>query len=320
MLNNWHKKEKPFLGLTGFGGGISSKLTGGPSALSATGGTTFDDGGYRYHVFTSNDDLVVTGEGDIDYVLVAGGGGGGHTRNTPGGGAGGAGGLLQATNSPLTAGTYPIVIGDGGTGAYNPLATSVPSTDGGNTTFNSLTAYGGGGGGTQNEPTSAGNGGSGGGSSPSVTPGYGLNPSTPAPVIATFPNYTPGTTQGYPGGGSPSRGGGGGGGAGGAGTQTSNSNGGPGGVGAVVPWMPDSYGEANPGGPGRYFAGGGGGGAYSGGGSPTGTSGSGGAGGGGNGGPVDGLDGSANMGGGGGGGTLTGGEGGSGIAVIRYSI
>jgi hypothetical protein len=122
----------------------------GNSANQISGGTVLSPGdGYEYHVFTSNNNLTVSGSPDfeVDVLLVAGGGGGGAGRL---GGGGGAGGVLQTLHHPIQPGTYPVVIGSGGSGMayWNPPTFVEPpsaiATRGGNTTFDGLTASGGG--------------------------------------------------------------------------------------------------------------------------------------------------------------------------------
>ena len=137
----------------------------------------------------------------IDYLIVAGGGAGGTSvEGGRGGGNGGAGGLLSGSlivnpnQTPLSI----SAVGDGGVG------TSTKGSNGGNTTFNGITATGGGAGGSAGGGSSSGNnGGSGGGAASSVgTAGTGI------------------AGQGFAGGGAPAgttAGGGGGGGAAGAG-------------------------------------------------------------------------------------------------------
>ena len=47
--------------------------------LSASGGTTVSNGGYKYHIFTSSGSFVINSGGGgavFDYVVVAGGGSG----------------------------------------------------------------------------------------------------------------------------------------------------------------------------------------------------------------------------------------------------
>lgn len=76
------------------------------------------------------------------HVLIVGGGGSGGVGN---GGGGGAGGVVYESNRTVTPlQEYPVVIGAGG--AAKTVAGQ--GNDGGNSTFDTITAYGGGGGGT----------------------------------------------------------------------------------------------------------------------------------------------------------------------------
>src|SRR5210317_550138 len=96
--------------------------------VAATGGTVTTSGDFKIHTFTGDGCFVVSSAGAaVDYVVVAGGGGAGA-----GSGGAGAGGYREAktglngtyTASPLatptgitvTAQTYPITVGGGGTG------------------------------------------------------------------------------------------------------------------------------------------------------------------------------------------------------------
>jgi len=131
----------------------------------------------------------------VDYLILGGGGG----RGAGGGGdaGGGAGGLLQGSSYTLPVGTHAIVVG----------ATGATSTNGGDSSFNGLTAIGGGAGGDAgagaDNGNSGGSGGGGGGSS-----GFGSSGVGGAGTVG----------QGYAGGnGVDTQGGGGGGGAGGVG-------------------------------------------------------------------------------------------------------
>jgi hypothetical protein len=303
----------------------------------ATGGTIEpnthpEHPGVWRHIFTSPGDFTITDPTLqwVDYLAVGGGGGGG--QSDPGafqGSGGGAGGFVSSIHTstttptsipeaypwnpgysvevgkqmPVGVGTYPVVIGAGGTA----------NTAGNDTTIGSgplqIIAYGGGGG----RPASGnGNpGASGGGAAkaaPSTTSFTG-GTATPTPLIqgnngSPSPN-TPGLAFG-----------GGGGGAGGAA--------GPGGSTGAAGWYsvisPSAYGTPGPLTPNpqyRYFAGGGSGGVTSG---PP----AGGGGGGwpppGNSTPANGSPGTTNTGGGGGGAALTGtaGDGGPGIVIIQY--
>jgi hypothetical protein len=140
MLNNWFKKEKPFVGFAGFGGGAIGLAFGGgggaANKITASGGVIadYEDGGtkYRAHIFTNSGALTISSaepDATIEYLVVGGGGGGGYTEAAytagAGGGAGGlrtnvagvqnAGGTsLTADPYPVSAGTYTVTIGDGG--------------------------------------------------------------------------------------------------------------------------------------------------------------------------------------------------------------
>jgi hypothetical protein len=266
--------------------------------FTALGGSTYVSGGYKYHKFTSNGTFeIVSGESDIECVVIAGGGHGGYDR----GGGGGAGGVITTTLLSQTSGSYPVVVGAGApthTGYVEPV-------NGNNSTLISLTAIGGGaaewgGRGVGNDGGSGGGAGSG-----------------------TAAGTSSGTAgQGYAGGGTVSDGpGGGGGGAGGAG-QTGQvnvgANGGPG-I-SLLEWA-----EATESGVSGYFAGGGGtGNKRDGATAPAGLGGSGGGGNGGTGSAGAGAAGVVNTGSGGGGGANIsqgpGGAGGSGIVIIRYPV
>ena len=90
--------------------------------FSATGGTTTDSGGYRYHTFNASGNFVVaSGSKTVESLVVGGGGSGGHPymwnnfglAYTNGGGGGGAGSFLSSSFSAVS-GTYTITIGAGG--------------------------------------------------------------------------------------------------------------------------------------------------------------------------------------------------------------
>ena len=284
--------------------------TGGPSALAP-------GNGYKYHTFTSNGTLVVSQGGTIEVLIVAGGGGGGDYSDTGNaGGAGGAGGLVHHSALGVGAGSYPIVIGDGGPDNPSPNGTYIGANGGDSTAFGMTAKGGGGGGGYTSDGQAGGSGGGGVGSGTANQTSQNV-PFQPNPDFSQFGND---------GGGGDSNAGdfGGGGGAGGAGSP--NPGGGPGGPGGVGKQYPQFTGNLF-GVPGLnpfngYFAGGGGGGNY-----PSGAPAPGGLGGGGGPNnnpqtptdtqPIPGTDGT---GGGGAGGSLnnSGGTGGKGIVIIRY--
>ena len=98
--------------------------------------------GYKYHTFTNDGTLTVTGSGLVECLIVAGGGGGGNKGLVASlAVAGGAGGLIH-TALVLSTGAYPIVIGAGGAGA---IGTSTAAVNGvGLYWLFGLTAVGGG--------------------------------------------------------------------------------------------------------------------------------------------------------------------------------
>ena len=311
----------------------------GTSFVTATGGTITTSGNCKIHTFTGPGTFAVStisgtpANNEVSYVVVAAGGGGGSSWRSGGGGAGG----FRETKSPvtpytaspldgqpsapnritLTAASFPIVVGAGGTGG-GPSCSDT-GTNGANSTFSTIIATGGGRGGTYypgSAPEHPGQpGGSGGGG------GGNNSPSSPVGGTGNTPPVSP--AQGTSGGngnsdGSLSRGAGGGG-ASAAGTPSAPGSGNGGnGVSSSITASPVAYG------------GGGGGGCYSSLNSPpSGGTGGGGAGGkstcGGSPGATGGCNGAANTGGGGGGkagtsSTNLSGNGGSGVVIIRYKF
>jgi len=293
---------------------------------TATGGTITTSGDFKIHTFTGDGCFVVSCVGNspanpsggpavVDYLVVAGGGGGGQD-NAGGGGGGGfreshsapvsgcytASPLATPTGITVSATTYPITVGAGGT--YTPPGSS--GTNGSPSVFSTITSAGGGFG--SGQEVDGGPGGSGGGAgSRNRTGGAGNTPPVSPP-------------QGNSGGNTPgSSGGAGGGGAGAAAPNNTGTPGTPGGAGAGTLINP-ATGETGPG-PSQYYSGGGGGGGGQPGAAPGG---SGGVGGGGDGGlgTNPGCAATANTGGGGGGGGQAspgnGAAGGKGIVIIRY--
>jgi hypothetical protein len=302
--------------------------------IVATGGTITCCGDYKIHTFTSPGTFTVCsvgnacGSNSVDYVVVAGGAAGGRGASNSGnsGAGGGAGGFregynpgsycaspLATTALPVSATSYPITIGAGGSAPPFPATscTATPSAggNGSNSIFSTITSTGGGGGGNRSEPVT-GNadgapGGSGGGGAGGRPGGTGNTP----PVSPS---------QGFPGGNAGGDVSGGGGGATVAATNAPPNTATAGGAGATtsISGTPTAY------------AGGGGGGQSTNnganGGPPTGAAG--GIGGGGKGSDDDtsnAVAGTTNTGGGGGGGggsnPGTGSaNGGSGIVIIRY--
>ena len=177
----------------------TSNVTGNPF-ISATGGTITTCGDYKIHTFTGPGTFTVTGAGQgtptnpstVDYLVVAGGGAGANGGGS-GGGAGGAGGYREShctansgsyTASPLatttgitvTATSYPITVGAGGS-SCSPTA---PTRSGSNSIFSTITSTGGGGGGSfENGGDGGGGGGAGGGFNPAHGPYFGGSGNTP---------------------------------------------------------------------------------------------------------------------------------------------
>ena len=154
-MKDFFKKEKPFLGFSGFGGGAGGLVLGASgNPIEATGGTKSTPGdGYIYHQFTSSGSFQVTkGSGDVLYAVIGGGGGGGAAS----GGGGGAGGFNGPGTFAAETNTYPITIGSGGSGGPtsspqrgNPGGTSTLTIPGGTP----IIAEGGGGGGSEGPPS-----------------------------------------------------------------------------------------------------------------------------------------------------------------------
>ena len=144
-----------------------NRITGTPSFITATGGTITTSGNMKIHTFTSNGTFQITaGIGVLNSLLVGGGGGGGNAGYYASGGGGG--GVLSTSSTIAPAGSYPIVVGGGGSAGGL-------GSQGGNSTFNGLTAFGGGGGSTATITASGTqNGGSGAGGTSGTGPGTGV--------------------------------------------------------------------------------------------------------------------------------------------------
>lgn len=270
--------------------------------------TTIGSVTYMVHTYTldSENDFIVTPEMEgvpIEYLIIGGGGSGASnkTSNKVGVGGGGAGAVLTNLGGAplfLPAGTYQVLVGQGGTSSYN----EGNGFNGANSSINGagLVALGGGGGGRIDQSANAG--GSGGGA------GYRDGRNNPGTAISGQGNKGGLGFKGCSG--DQCSAGGGGGGWGGVGLNASKNRGGDGGLGAISRIDGTS----------RTLAAGGGGGGNN---SSNGGSGIGGAGGRQG---ADGGNGAANTGsggggaGGGGGKSLRGGFGGSGIVIIRYPV
>jgi hypothetical protein len=268
--------------------------------VEASGGVVTRVGPYTIHTFNASSTFVSLGTITVDHLIVAGGGSG-SSANYQGGG-GGAGGVIQGTVT-LAAGTYPILVGNGG---INSLLIE-QAAKGANSSYNGLVAIGGGQGSFYPANPSALDfvGGSGGGAC------Y-----TGATGSAAEGTAGQGNRGGYA---NPSApyyqcGGGGAGSVGYSGLDSTPANVSKGGDGILSSISGVSI----------YYAGGGGGSAYTTGGGSGGIGGGGAAGGNAFGEPLhySGYDGGSNTGGGGGAAqshtSTQGGNGGSGIVILRY--
>jgi len=194
----------------------------GDSCLKCSGGTEsiISDGGvsYRLHKFslvgTSN--FSCNGNKDVEVLVVAGGGSGGSSTSSGGGGGGGGGVVYQKSYSITSGIQYSVVVGDGGSSVSGRSS----GTNGYNSTFGAITAYGGGGGGGGNNAISRRglSGGSGGGS------GRDQYTQTGGAVISGIGGGIPYGNAGGGGANSGYGGSGGGGGAGGVGNKGYGNN------------------------------------------------------------------------------------------------
>ena len=79
---DFFKKEKPFQGLSGFGGGATGLsnaggLSVGPGPTNVSGGTAYSYNGKFVHIFTSSGALTVGAPNNatFEFVIIGGGGG-----------------------------------------------------------------------------------------------------------------------------------------------------------------------------------------------------------------------------------------------------
>jgi len=304
-----------------------------------SGGILTSDSTYYYRAFLSSGDLIVSGGSiNADILMVGGGGAGGpsYGDNDTGKGGGGAGGVLTKLAHPITAGTYPITVGNGGAGRSRGTNSAPPAANSGQPTIAfGVQANGGGAGGGSDDYAGGApaQGGSGGGAGARNS-----NSINFTGAVSNQASYSGWTKYGNSGesANNGNFGGGGGGGAGGAGQgQTGSSNDSIGGNGGVGYNFSSTFGTTY--GASGWFGGGGGGGSYAT--ASLKAQSVGGQGGGGNGvsareysqgGQVlnVNINGAANTGGGGGGSSedagirenfgSQSGSGGSGIVIIRY--
>tara|TARA_E500000331_G_scaffold195305_1_gene187553 strand:- start:202 stop:2658 length:2457 start_codon:yes stop_codon:yes gene_type:complete len=257
--NSWFKKQRPFQGFSGFGGGGLGLSFGGGSdpTIEASGGligeyTDAPTGDvYRTHTFTSPGKFVVSsvvGAGEIEYLMVGGGGAGGigndssypvpqtptNTRIAGGGGGGGVTtnipGTPRSQSDPrtVTAGlTLNMKIGIGGViGAFPGKQT--PGYNGASSMIKGhpggwITCYGGGAGRGYVNPSYTQPNSSTRGSAATGGGGSGTYNGTMEPGVDSYPWLPAPQTQGGDGGDSSGTDGGGGGGA--AGDSPGNTGG-----------------------------------------------------------------------------------------------
>lgn len=142
-------------------------LTGGESVtvyskVFTAGSYTFDNDSAMYFFDCQQKFPWVCPAGvtSVDVLVVAGGGGGGYSF----GGGGGGGGVVYSAGRAVTPGTtYYVTVGQGGAGGFDGTRTGY---NGGNSSFDTLVAWGGGGGGRDGtDPDNGLAGGCGGGTS-----------------------------------------------------------------------------------------------------------------------------------------------------------
>jgi hypothetical protein len=148
-----------YVGGWGYQGIVILRYIADQTNASATGGSISTSGEYTIHTFTANANFVLTADSvtTVEYLIVAGGGGGGTSGALYSGlsasGGGGAGGVRYGVME-LTSNTYSVVVGNrgirGDCGHYGNdgvYTNGVPGGNGGDSSFNGITAHGGGGGG-----------------------------------------------------------------------------------------------------------------------------------------------------------------------------
>ena len=240
-----------------------------PGFSNGTGGTITQSGDYQIHTFNCSGCFVVSNVGKgctvpsggpavVDYLVVAGGGGGagGHGGPPDTGGGGGGGGYRTSGGSngytapdrggppcarvagiTITATTYPITVGGGGSQGNSPFSNG---GDGGTSTFSTITSAGGGGG-RGGSPYTGKPGGSGGGGRGAYGPHGGGSGNSPpvSPPQGNSGGPAPHGSEGGGGGGAQGAGSAGNGGDGDlndiSGSQVGYSGGGAGGNGGGAP-------------------------------------------------------------------------------------
>lgn len=138
----------------GTGGGGTDPIDPIVGKPEMTGGVVTTSGDYTYHQFNSNGTAVITKTGIIDYLVVGGGGRGSEDNN--GGSGGGGGGYRSFENQTITAGSYPIVIGNtifNGDTSFNGKIADAGGNAGSTLDTNNITRINGGSGGGSRKAT-----------------------------------------------------------------------------------------------------------------------------------------------------------------------
>ena len=140
MLDRWFRKEMPLQGMGGMAGGLFGRVIGGSTKVAASGGTTYVPGdGYKYHLFESDANFVVTASGLVDVFLVGAGGGRGQPAGNPPGSpsaqgsahGGGSGGAMYTYGFTVTTGTWTVDIGGAGQNTLGNQSITPGGTNGG---------------------------------------------------------------------------------------------------------------------------------------------------------------------------------------------
>ena len=150
------------LGWLGIPGGSVLAVLAPQVPVSSGEVTTLTLGGTEYtrHVFTSSGTIKLFVKTLMDVLIVGGGGGCGYSKYHNGGG--GAGGLVLATSLEVAAGTYEIMVGQGGKGA--PTSGAAPENGEDSSAFGLVAKGGGAGSGPYSCTVGLDNGGKAGGS------------------------------------------------------------------------------------------------------------------------------------------------------------
>jgi len=137
-----------------------------PINPSCSGGsestTTISGVSYKIHTFNSGGTLTCSLGGTTQILVVAGGGAGGNSGVNiagGGGGGGGGGGVVYGSSFTIRNVAYNVTVGNGASSCQGVGSNSTIQ----NSTYGTITAYGGGGGGSTGLPSSGGSGGGGSG-------------------------------------------------------------------------------------------------------------------------------------------------------------